>query len=350
MSARRMPLGPLMLDIEAKALSAADRRRLTQPLVGGVILFTRNYESTQQIAELTREIRALRTPPLLIAVDQEGGRVQRLRNGFTPLPPMRAIGRLWDEHPRMAKRLAHDAGYVLGAELRAVGVDFSFAPVLDLDYGVSSVIGDRAFHRHPQAVTELAHALILGLNEAGMSAVGKHFPGHGAVAADSHVDVPVDGRDLADLEFADLIPFRQLIELGLAGIMAAHVVYPRVDDWPASLSRRWLNSILRGAYGFEGAIFSDDLAMAGARVAGDVTARAQAALRAGCDMVLLCNRPDLADELIAQLTWEMHAAARIRLARMHGRPYPPNRATLQKSARYAQAVQRLTRLSQTDAA
>lgn len=350
MNARRMPLGPLMLDIEGTGLNTADCRRLTQPLVGGVILFTRNFESTQQIAELAREIRALRTPPLLIAVDQEGGRVQRLRNGFTRLPPMRAIGRLWDEHPRMAKRLARDAGYVLGAELRAVGVDFSFAPVLDLDYGVSSVIGDRAFHRHPQAVTELAHALILGLNEAGMNAVGKHFPGHGAVAADSHVDVPVDGRDLADLEFADLIPFRQLIDLGLAGIMAAHVVYPRVDDRPASLSRRWLNGILRGAYGFEGAIFSDDLAMAGARVAGDVTARAQAALRAGCDMVLLCNRPDLADELIAQLTWEMHAAARIRLARMHGRPHPPDRATLQKSARYAQAVQRLTRLSQTDAA
>lgn len=349
MSARRMPLGPLMLDIEGTALNAADCRRLTQPLVGGVILFTRNFESTQQIAELTREIHALRTPPLLIAVDQEGGRVQRLRNGFTRLPPMRAIGRLWDEHPRMAKRLARDAGYVLGAELRAVGVDFSFAPVLDLDYGVSSVIGDRAFHRHPQAVTELAHALILGLNEAGMNAVGKHFPGHGAVAADSHVDVPVDGRDLADLEFADLIPFRQLIDLGLAGIMAAHVVYPRVDDRPASLSRRWLNSILRGAYGFEGAIFSDDLAMEGARVAGDVTARARAALGAGCDMVLLCNRPDLADELIAQLAWETHAVALIRLARMHGRPHPPDRVALHESARYAQAVHRLAGLGQTDA-
>lgn len=349
MSAERLPLGPLMLDVLGTTLTEDDRRRLLHPLVGGVILFARNYESPEQIAALTRAIHALRTPPLLIAVDHEGGRVQRFRTGFTPLPPMRTIGALWDTQPQTAKRLARDAGYVLAAELRAVGVDFSFAPVLDLDYGTSGVIGDRAFHRHPQAVAELAHALMLGMAEAGMSAVGKHFPGHGHVAADSHTDVPIDARDLADLEFADLIPFRQLIDLGLAGIMPAHVIYPRVDAQPAGFSRRWLHELLRGRYGFEGAIFSDDLAMEGARVAGDVVARAQAALTAGCDMALLCNRPDLADTLLARLAWQPHAVSLIRLARMHGRPHPPDRTALHESSRYVQAVHRLAGLGQADA-
>lgn len=349
MSALRLPLGPLMLDVEGLALTAADRRRLTHPRVGGVILFARNYADPEQLAGLCAEIHALRHPPLLIAADHEGGRVQRFRQGFTAIPPMRALGGFWAEHRQKAKRLARDAGYVLGAELRAAGVDFSFAPVLDLDHGGSCVIGDRALHRDPEAVAELGHALVLGLHEAGMNAVGKHFPGHGYVTADSHVDVPVDDRDLATLEQEDLRPFRRLIDLGLAGIMPAHVIYPQVDALPAGYSRRWLVDLLRGRYGFEGVIFSDDLAMEGARVAGGVVARAQAALSAGCDMALLCNRPEQADELLAGLGATPDPVALIRYARMHGRPHPPARVALSESARYTNAVHHLAGIGEADA-
>lgn len=349
MNSVRLPLGPLMLDVEGLTLNDDDRRRLRHPLVGGVILFSRNYADPDQIADLTREIHALRQPPLLIAVDHEGGRVQRFRTGFTPVPPMAAFGELWDEQPQRARRLAREAGYVIGAELRAVGVDFTFAPVLDLDYGASQVIGSRAFHRQPQAVAELAHALILGLHEAGMNAVGKHFPGHGHVSADSHLAVPVDERELADLEFADIQPFRHLIELGLAGVMPAHVIYPKVDSLPAGYSRRWLQDILRGRYGFEGAIFSDDLAMEGARIEGGVVERAEAALLAGCDMALLCNRPAEADRLLGALHWTPPPVALIRFARMHGRPHPPDRVALHESSRYINAVRSLAGLGETDA-
>jgi len=349
MTALRLPLGPLMLDVEGTALDDADRRRLAHPLVGGVILFARNYQNPEQIAELCREIHTLRQPPLLIAVDHEGGRVQRFREGFTAIPPMGALGAHWQDHPNRARRLAREAGYVLGAELRAVGVDFSFAPVLDLDYGVSGVIGNRAFHHDPEAVAELGHALVLGLHEAGMNAVGKHFPGHGGVAADSHLAIPVDERDLSELEDADIVPFRRLIDLGLAGIMPAHVIYPRVAEQPAGFSRRWLHDILRGRYGFEGVIFSDDLAMEGASVAGGVVERAQAALAAGCDMALLCNKPDLADRLLASLKWTPAPIALIRYARMHGRPHPPSRIALHESARYVNALHHLAGVGETDA-
>ncbi|HRH81359.1 MAG TPA: beta-N-acetylhexosaminidase [Thiobacillaceae bacterium] len=344
-----MPLGPLMLDVEGQALNDDDRRRLRHPLVGGVILFSRNYRDPEQIAALTQEIHTLRYPPLLIAVDHEGGRVQRFREGFTGIPPMRALGEVWDEHPQQAKRLAREVGYVLGAELRAVGIDFSFAPVLDLDYGASTVIGSRAFHRQPRAVADLAHALVLGLHDAGMNAVGKHFPGHGYVAADSHLDVPVDERDLVDLELDDLVPFHQLIDLGLAGIMPAHVIYPKVDDRPAGFSRRWLTDILRGQMGFDGVIFSDDLSMEGARVAGGVVERATAALEAGCDMALLCNRPRLADELLEGLRRVTPPVSLIRFARMHGRPHPPDRVALHESSRYMNGLRHLAGLGQADA-
>jgi len=225
-----------MLDLEGKALTSGDQQRLLHPSTGGVILFSRNYDSPRQIAELTAEIHALRDPPLLISVDHEGGRVQRFREGFTRLPPMRALGEIWDQHPQRARHMAHAAGYVLAAELRACGIDLSFTPVLDLDFGTSAVIGNRAFHANPQAVCELAIALVEGLRQGGMAAVGKHFPGHGFVAADSHTDVPVDERSYADIKQADLIPFQHLIRHGLSAIMPAHVIYPKVDSKPAGFS------------------------------------------------------------------------------------------------------------------
>lgn len=344
-----LPLGPVMADVAGFSLTDAERARLLHPNVGGVILFQRNYQDAQQLAALCRDIHALRSPHLLIGVDHEGGRVQRFRTGFTAIPPMRAIGQGWEAHPQQARRLARDAGYIIGAELRAVGVDFSFAPVLDLDYGNSGVIGDRAFHRNPQAVTDLAHALALGLHEAGVSAVGKHFPGHGFVAADSHLAIPVDERSLSDLEFADLLPFRQMVDMGLAGVMPAHVIYPRVDAQPAGFSHKWLSEILRRQLGFEGVIFSDDLVMEGASVAGDIRQRAVAALQAGCDMVLVCNRPDLVDELLPKLKWPLQPTSLIRLARMHGRPHPPSRVALLESQRYVDALRRLGGVGQVDA-
>ncbi|HWA11935.1 MAG TPA: beta-N-acetylhexosaminidase [Burkholderiales bacterium] len=331
-------LGCVMADLPGRSLTDEDRRRLTHPQVGGVILFARNYESPQQVTALCAEIRALREPPLLIAVDHEGGRVQRFREGFTRLPPMRALGEVWDEHPQRARRLAHDTGYVLAAELRACGVDLSFTPVLDLDFGNSAIIGNRAFHSQPQAVSELAVALMEGLRQGGMAAVGKHFPGHGFVAADSHTDVPVDDRSFREIELADLVPFEHLIRHGLAGIMPAHVIYPRVDDKPAGFSRLWLMDILRNRLQFDGVIFSDDLSMEGARVAGGIVERGRAALEAGCDMILVCNNPAAADELLAGLDHDISPTSLARFARLHGRPQPPDFVALHESEAYARAI------------
>ncbi len=336
-----MALGPVMVDVLGTKLTKEDAARLVHPMVGGVILFARNYESPQQLAELSASIHALRSPPLLIAVDHEGGRVQRFRAGFTRIPAMRELGKLWEDHPKRAKHLAQEAGYVLAAELRACGVDFSFTPVLDVDYGASSVIGDRAFHTDPQVIADLAHCLLQGLRRGGMPTVGKHFPGHGYVRADSHLEIPVDERSYIDIELSDLIPFRQMVSYGMTAVMPAHVIYPKVDDKPAGFSGVWLKDILRGELGFEGCIFSDDLSMEGATVAGGIVQRAEAALRAGCDMVLVCNRPDLADELLAGLKWEMPAASRIRLTQMRGGSHPLSLVQLHEQLEYAKAVHEL---------
>ena len=333
-----MNLGPVMLDVLGTELTDEDRKRLKHPLVGGVILFSRNYTSQAQLARLTAEIHGLRNPHLLIAVDHEGGRVQRFRDGFTRLPPMRALGELWDEHPNRAKKLAHQTGWVLAAELRASGVDFSFTPVLDIDYGSSGVIGDRAFHRNPQAIADLAHSLMLGLKQGGMAAVGKHFPGHGFVRADSHLEIPVDERDYADIEVDDLVPFKQMIDFGLAGMMPAHVIYPKVDALPAGFSKVWLKDILRREMGFDGVIFSDDLSMEGAAGVGGVVKRAEMALAAGCDMVLVCNKPASADELLAGLKWSMPAPSLARLIRMHGKLHPESWSKLHEDPHYVAAV------------
>jgi beta-N-acetylhexosaminidase len=336
-----MSLGPLMLDIEGTQLTTDDKKKLLHPLIGGVILFTRNYSSFRQLVQLTTEIHALRTPPLLIAVDHEGGRVQRFREDFTRLPPMRELGTIWDEHPVKARHLAQQTGYVLAAELRAAGVDLSFTPVLDMDHGPSRVIGDRAFHHKPQAIADLAHSLMSGLKAGGMAAVGKHFPGHGYIGEDSHIEMPVDERAYPDIEKNDLIPFRKMIGFGLAAIMPAHVIYPQVDARPAGFSEIWLTRILRGELGFEGCIFSDDLDMAGAAIAGNILQRAESALNAGCDMVLVCNNPEAAEALLAELRWDTPAVSVARLARMRGRPHPDSIVKLHESANFVKAVEEI---------
>lgn len=341
-----MSLGPVMLDIAGMELSLNDRARLLHPLVGGVILFARNYASPAQLAELTAAIHALRTPPLLIAVDQEGGRVQRFREDFARLPAMRELGAAWDQHPHQARQLAWQTGYVLASELKACGVDLSFAPVLDLDHGQSCVIGDRAFHRKPQAVAELTHDLMRGMKAAGMMAVGKHFPGHGAIQADTHVEIAVDRRPYVDIEMEDLIPFRQMIGYGLPGIMAAHVIYPQVDAYPAGFSRVWLQGILRQTLYFEGCIFSDDLSMQATHSYGRIEQRARQALQAGCDMVLVCNDAEAADQLLAALTWGLSATSVARLARMRGARAKYAWSRLHESEQFIRVVRAISAIAE----
>jgi beta-N-acetylhexosaminidase len=342
-----IPRGPLVVDIAGTVMTAAEEARLLHPLVGGVILFTRNFTSRKQLSALTKRIHALRTPSLLIAVDHEGGRVQRFRtDGFTSLPSMRTLGIEWLNDPMRAMRMATDVGYVLGAELRACGVDLSFTPVLDLDFGVSSVIGDRAFDGDPRVVTMLARALSQGLALAGMGACGKHFPGHGAVAADSHHAIPRDNRSLKKILAHDAAPYQWLGDQVIPSVMPAHVIYTKVDAMPAGFSSKWIKEILRQKLCYDGVVFSDDLTMEGAAVAGDILARARAALQAGCDMALVCNRPDLADDLLSRLTWKSTRRSLSRIERLMPRSVAPDWTSLQKQLAYLEALKSVQALNE----
>ena len=303
--------GPLMIDVAGTEITSEESERLCHPLVGGVILFARNYVSTPQLSDLCAAIHALRTPPLLIAIDHEGGRVQRCREDFTRLPAMRTLGEWWDREPAAAVAGAREIGFTLASELRACGVDLSFTPVLDLDYGASGVIGDRAFHRTPQAVVVLAGALIEGLRDAGMACCGKHFPGHGFVKADSHLAIPHDERSWGDMA-DDLLPYR---ELKLDAVMPAHVIYSQVDHRPAGFSPVWINK-LRTEFGHQGVIFSDDLSMEGASVAGGIVGRAQAAWDAGCDMMPVCNKPETVIDLLENWQPVFDPIRAVRVARL----------------------------------
>ena len=347
MSKLNMKPGPVTLDVVGLELNAQDRRRIQDPLTGGVILFGRNFASRKQLTKLTGDIKKLR-PDVLISIDHEGGRVQRAKqDGFTHLPAMRKLGELWSakntsKHAAQSAALAMAAatacGYVLGTELRACGVDFSFTPVLDLDFGRSGVIGDRSFSRDPQIVFALAKSLNDGLRMAGMANCGKHFPGHGWAEADSHVAIPVDERSLQDILNDDAKPYEWL-DLSLAAVMPAHVIYPQVDSLPAGFSKIWLHSVLRQELGFEGVIFSDDLSMEGASVAGSVVKGAELALEAGCDAVLICNRPDLADQLLKDLrvSKAKQSESMSRLNRLMPQPPALDWNALQKEAQYQHA-------------
>ena len=347
MSKATMNPGPITLDVVGQVLNAEDRRRILHPLTGGVIVFGRNFANRKQLTKLTADIKKLR-PDVLISIDHEGGRVQRAKtDGFTHLPAMRKLGELWSaksksthaaESAALAMAAATACGYILATELRACGVDFSFTPVLDLDFGRSGVIGDRSFSRDPQIVFALAKSLNEGLRLGGMANCGKHFPGHGWAEADSHVAIPVDERSLAEILNDDTKPYEWL-DLSLASVMPAHVIYPKVDKNPAGFSKIWLHSILRQELGFEGVIFSDDLSMEGASVAGSVVKGAEMALDAGCDAVLICNRPDLADQLLSNLrvSKAKQAESAARLIRLMPSNTSLTWEALQKEAEYQHA-------------
>jgi beta-N-acetylhexosaminidase len=339
-----MTLGPLMIDLVGPTVLPEERDMLAHPLVGGVILFTRNYESPEQLLQLTRDIHAARSPPLLIAVDHEGGRVQRFRTGFSRLPPARRLGQLFDTDRAAGLSAARSMGWLMAAELRAHGVDLSFAPTVDLDYGLNEAIGDRALHPTAEVTAQLAVAYMMGMREAGMAATAKHFPGHGAVLADSHFVLPVDRRELADLD-QDLAPYRLLIRNGLPGVMVAHILLPAEDSAaPASLSARWIRGVLRTDLNFQGAIFTDDLSMHAVAVGSSIVERCQRALAAGCDMLLVCNDPASRSQALAGLTVNPDPASQLRLVRMRGseRLSPTQ---LRDSQAWSSAQQLLTRLA-----
>ena len=339
-----MPIGPLMLDLEGTQLTAEEKEILNHPMVGGLIFFTRNYESAEQIIELTRSIREIVGDDFLISVDHEGGRVQRFRPEFTELPAIASLGKLYQKNQGEALLLARKAGWLMAAEVRAVGIDFSFAPVLDLDYGVSQVIGDRAFHRDPTIVAKLAEAYIKGMRDTGMSSTGKHFPGHGAVEVDSHLGIPIDTRSHEEIWADDILPFAKLIKVGMDAVMPAHIIYENIDKNPAGFSPYWLQEVLRKELKFEGVIFSDDLTMEGASFAGGYTERAEAALTAGCDMILACNNRAGAIEILDHLNFQPKSDSAQRLLRMKAEPFV-NRSALLDQNKWYKTVDEVTSIA-----
>ncbi len=341
-----MSHGPLMFDLTGLEITLEEHEMLEHPAAGGIILFSRNYESPEQLQGLIKQIHEIRRPELLIAVDQEGGRVQRFKDGFVRLPPASWFGELHEGNNKAARATAQSVGWLMAAELRAVGVDFSFAPVLDLGYGTSSVIGDRAFHKKPTVVSELAYSWMRGVHEAGMAAVGKHFPGHGGVEEDSHLALPVDRRPPEDIWTADLIPFQRMIENGLEAIMPAHVIFENLSSELAGFSTFWLRDVLRKRLRFQGVIFSDDLTMAAADAAGDYIDRARAALDAGCDMILVCNNQDGAIQVLEELVDYRDPAAQVRMVRMHGRGHV-NRDEIHLDPRWKTAVDAIARYEES---
>jgi len=339
-----MTIGPIMLDVDGIELSPQDIEILQHPVVGGVILFARNYENIEQLSSLIKSIRSVREKDLLISVDHEGGRVQRFKDGFTLIPAMAKIGALYDQDAQAAKTLATNTAWLMASELRCMDIDFSFAPVADIDYAQCAVIGDRAFHADPQTVYELNLAFCQGLEQAGMASVAKHFPGHGAVSEDSHVEIPIDDREFDLLNENDIYPFRHLIQNNLSAVMPAHVIFSQMDASPAGFSRYWLQTILREQLNFNGVICSDDLNMQGASVAGEhYSDRAHAALNAGCDMILVCNNRPAAIEVIDELQGydDPVSASRLAAMRGHGRIDWP---TLQQSERWQNTRRQLNNI------
>ena len=334
-----MSIAPVMIDLEGLELSSEESELLNHPLTGGIIFFSRNYESVKQLSTLIKAVRKATKKDFLIAVDHEGGRVQRFRSEFTELPAIASLAE--SQNPTQN---AYSHGWLMASEVRAMGIDFSFAPVLDINYGVSGVIGDRSFNRDPKVISNLASEYIKGMREAGMASTGKHFPGHGAVVEDSHLEIPVDRRSKEQIWQEDIIPFADLIKQGLDAVMPAHVIYEALDDKPAGFSSYWLKQILREELQFDGVIFSDDLTMEGASVAGDFASRAEAATEAGCDMVLVCNNRKGAIQVLDKAKIQQTDESSQRLKRMQGKPFM-NRSALLDTKRWAEAVDEVTQLA-----
>ena len=334
-----MSIAPVMIDLEGLELSSEESELLNHPLTGGIIFFSRNYESVKQLSTLIKAVRKATKKDLLIAVDHEGGRVQRFRSEFTELPAIASLAE--SQNPTQS---AYSHGWLMASEVRAMGIDFSFAPVLDINYGVSGVIGDRSFNRDPKVISNLASEYIKGMREAGMASTGKHFPGHGAVVEDSHLEIPVDHRSKEQIWQEDIIPFADLIKQGLDAVMPAHVIYEALDDKPAGFSKYWLKQVLRDELKFDGVIFSDDLSMEGASVAGDFASRAEAATEAGCDMVLVCNNREGAIQVLDKAKINQTDESAQRLKRMQGKPFM-NRSALLDTKRWAEAVDEVTQLA-----